>query len=521
MRVIIVDDEAIIRSGLRMAVPWAELGIREVLEADSGQEALKVIAGKPVDLVITDIQMAEMTGLDLISEIRRHCETVKIIVITGYDEFDYARQCLRMQVQEFLLKPVEEEVLIASIRKQLADLQAQRRARAEEKQMRRVMGTAEQMLLERLMRKLLRPEAAAEDIALLKAPPYQVREGRLRAAILLPSVYAGGIRQGESETLSLLTIKNLLIGFLDARHKGITFSDDQNRLVLVVYEGEKSDELETTLDSLVKFIRGECEVSLRVVLGNPVAGLAQVCRSYNDARHLISEEHGQYKVWRVADRTKGQLQMFREVYAELKSRISEDIGNIDAILKVLKTFAEAAGSYNITDRYMRRCCFELAAEVYYTDAAESREPARSGLDELLEALLGAGRSECCELTGDYIRTLLEAGEPEANAVIARVKGYINEHLTEDISVSEVARAFHLSPNYFSRLFKRITGERCNEYIVRRRIERAKYLLTTTNFKVGRIAADVGYQDTNYFSLSFKKQTGLSPLQYRDRGGAAK
>ena len=93
--------------------------------------------------------------------------------------------------------------------------------------------------------------------------------------------------------------------------------------------------------------------------------------------------------------------------------------------------------------------------------------------------------------------------------------YIDEHLAEDISVSSIAESLYITPNYFSRLFKRITGEGCNEYIVRKRIEKAKSLLETTSIKTGKIAMMVGYRDTNYFSLAFKKHTGKSPTKYRE------
>ena len=91
----------------------------------------------------------------------------------------------------------------------------------------------------------------------------------------------------------------------------------------------------------------------------------------------------------------------------------------------------------------------------------------------------------------------------------------DEHLAEDISVSNIAANLYITPNYFSRLFKRITGEGCNEYIVRKRIEKAKSLLETTSIKTGKIAMMVGYRDTNYFSLAFKKHTGKSPTKYRE------
>ena len=110
----------------------------------------------------------------------------------------------------------------------------------------------------------------------------------------------------------------------------------------------------------------------------------------------------------------------------------------------------------------------------------------------------------------FISQLLGSEEENVHEIITKAKHYIDEHLTEELSVSNIAASLYITPNYFSRLFKRVTKEGCNEYIVRKRIEKAKSLLETTSMKTGKIAMMVGYRDTNYFSLAFKKHTGNPP-----------
>jgi len=338
----------------------------------------------------------------------------------------------------------------------------------------------------------------------------------MRVAILLPSVYSYGIRAGESESLSILTIKNLLIGYLDADRRGITFEDAGGRILLVLFEGEKSDELETCVDTFTKLIQDECSVRLRIVMGSSVEGFAQVHISYNDAVYLLEKEKDEYKTFIENKEIKGQLDMFREVYAEFISKLNANIGNTEVVLRVFDAFCAATNSYNITDQYVRRCCFEIVSTVYFSYVVESGDHADSKLNALLAALLSAGRKENYEITRAFLENLLRVEDYEANELIAKVKRYINVHLTEEISVAGIAEHFYLSPNYFSRLFKRIMNEGCNEYIVRKRIEKAEYLLATTNMKIGRIAQEVGYRDTNYFSLAFKRHIGRSPGQYREK-----
>ena len=119
------------------------------------------------------------------------------------------------------------------------------------------------------------------------------------------------------------------------------------------------------------------------------------------------------------------------------------------------------------------------------------------------------------MTEMFLLQLLNSQEENVHEIVAKAKYYISEHLTEELTVSNIAVSLYITPNYFSRLFKRITKEGCNEYIVKKRIEKAKSLLDATSLKVGEIALMVGYKDTNYFSLAFKKHTGKSPTKYRD------
>ena len=192
-----------------------------------------------------------------------------------------------------------------------------------------------------------------------------------------------------------------------------------------------------------------------------------------------------------------------------------NIGNSACVMKAFNTFSKAAESYNLSPVAVRRCCFEIASAMSFAYMEDSGEITDGKLDALSKSLSSAGKEEACEITKMFIDQLLGNDEENVHYMISNAKHYIDEHLAEDISVSSIAENLYITPNYFSRLFKRITGEGCNEYIVRKRIEKAKSLLETTSIKTGKIAMMVGYRDTNYFSLAFKKHTGKSPTKYRE------
>ena len=515
-KALIVDDEKMVRIGIRAAVPWDAIGIKEVFMAVSGQEALEIIEKEQPDIMITDIQMAAMTGIELITEIRRLKSDLRIIVLTGYDEFDYARECLRLQVQEFLLKPVDEDVLIEIIKQQIQEINQVAMQEKEEEYMRRIAGTSEQTQLETWMRKLIKQEDVKAVMEKVREKYHFATECKMRIALLLPSVFSYEKQGEEKESFARLTIKNLLIGYLDAQHLGITFEYDKERIAVLLFEGEKSDDLEKHIDTFTRLIQEECDMKIRIVMGSVVKGFEQIYISYNDAEYLLAKETDEYKMLIEPKGEKGQLTMFREVYAEIKANMNANIGNTERVIRIFDAFCAAANSYNITDQYVRRCCFELASSVYFSYIVESGEQVESKLNALLTTLLSVGREENYEITRSFLESTLQVEEDDAHELVVKIKRYINQHLSEDITVSGIAAYFYLSPNYFSRLFKRSTGEGCNEYIVRKRIERAKYFLSDTNMKIGKIAQEVGYRDTNYFSLAFKKCTGVSPGKYRDK-----
>ena len=515
LKVLIVDDERIIRLGIRSVIPWENLGVQEVFEAASGREAVEVFERERPDLLITDIQMAEMTGLELIAKVRQLKEDTRIIVLTGYDEFDYARECLRMQVQDFLLKPVDEEDLTKILKNEIWEINSIKEKVEKQGHLWRIAGTKEQTTLEKCMRKLIGKKDVPETIQFLKENYHYDTESKFQITFLLPSFDVGLKREEGSDSLTRLTVKNLIIGYIDANDYGITFEDGEGRLLICLFEGSGSDEPKFHLNTIIQLVKEECGVLLSLVEGSMVSGFKEAYISYNDAIYAFTKKMDTKKEQASYTDSKGQLDMFREVYGEFMRKLNDNAGDIDKILRVFDSFCLATNSYNITDKYVKKCCFEIASSIYFSFVDETGDSSDNRLNSLLSSMMNSSRERNYTLTRTFIEELLTTDE-EDNKMVSDVKRYIKENLSEDISVAGIAAHFYISPNYFSRLFKRVTGERCNEYIARQRIKKAQHLLSSTNMKIGQVALEVGYRDTNYFSLAFKKHLGISPGQFRQK-----
>ncbi len=506
LKALIVDDEKLIRLGMRRAIPWEKLGIGEVFAAKSGGEALGIIRQHAPEIMITDIKMDGMSGLELIDQAAVIAPDMRVLVLTGYDDFEYAQRCIRLQVVDFFLKPIDERTLMEAVRKQVDAITASRLDRLEEDRMSRARAVAEQMQIDRLLRDVVagrKPERAVEALC---AQFGFARDQPLRAAILASA--------GEPDDYANATIKRICIDMVDAQNRGVSFQDDAGRVVVSLFLDATQDSALEYLGELGSILSDEFGQPPRMAIGNP-AQLCALFESYRDAAQLLEQEVGDSGFIIQTPFARSREDDFRAAFAQIRDAMGGCGADASGVLALFSKFCKIAIESSLSDAAMGRCCFELASTLYCAFMSHTGFMAGDELPQLLNALQAARADERLTLTQAFITRLLEGREdPKQHEMVDRAKRYIVEHLAEELSVSEIAAKLYISPNHLSRLFKRVTGEGCYEYVVRKRIERAKQLLETTCYKPAQIAEMVGYNDTNYFSLALKKNTGMSPQNYR-------
>ena len=512
-KILIVDDEKMIRMGMKNAIDWMKIGIDEVFTAASGNEALEILKKEEPQIMVTDIQMTEMTGLELIKAAREVVPELRVIVLTGFDNFEYARQSLRLQVQDFFLKPIDEDDLSDAIEKQLKEIKKLEDEEKEQARLWRSQGSVAQMRLEQCMRNLVHEKNNKEMQLYILQKDFRFDIKQKMSLILLEQgMYAEGRDDGKFRAMS---VKNVCMSMIDSRNMGITFTDEDGTIAIVCFEKDDGDSVLEKTEELSDVLKDEFECKPKITVGSTVQGFENLVISYNDARYLLEHERENIQDIIQTMGAQNKKKMFWDIYSELRNIMISNIGNTALVMKAFNTFSKATESYNLSPTIVRRCCFEIASSLSFAYMEDSGEMSDGKLDALSKSLASAGREEACEITRMFIDQIPGNEEENVHYIISNAKHYIDEHLAEDISVSSIATNLYITPNYFSRLFKRITGEGCNEYIVRKRIEKARSLLETTSIKTGKIAMMVGYRDTNYFSLAFKKHTGKSPTKYRE------
>ena len=512
-KVLIVDDERMIREGMKKVIPWPQLEIEEVLTASSGFEALSKLEQEMPDIMITDISMTGMTGLELIERALDVSPELRILVLTGYDSFEYARECLRLQVQDFLLKPIDEAVLSDCVRKEVKYLKEQEQQREVDHMLLRTEGISAQMQLVKMMRALVHGKDKEQAVEVLESQFNLRKDSRIMIAVLAPRKDLGNARQ--DGVLRLRQMHNICISVIDAKGIGITFSDGEDGNILIALYPEKCGSESTgTISDLLGILKDEFSYAPKTAIGSEVTGFGNIDISYQEALYLLQSDKMDIHQILQTQSAVNRNHMFQEVYEELKQEMCANVSDYVYIMRVFDSFCMAAESYNLSEASMRKYCFELIADVYYSFVTAGGAAKAQSLENFMESLGGAAGGVSLELGRQYLHKLISSEEKDVHEIVAKAKRYINQNLAEDLSVANIAEMLYVSPNYFSRLFKRVTGQGCNEYIVRKRIEKACVLLETTNFNTGKIALMVGYNDTNYFSMAFKKHCGVSPTHYR-------
>lgn len=515
--VLIVDDEINICSLIRHEIEWEGLRLTLCGVCSDSRQALEMIRRQRPDIVITDIQMPILDGLELIRQAQLEELPAKFIIISGYSYFEYARQAVRYGVDSFLLKPIDHDELNDALRKVLKKL------RAEDEQKRDLLQAGRDA---RSLRRLLlyQPSIPGQRGLSLEEVNaefhYQFVPGFFLAGVLrldqedpLPpdrlalEQIARRCRRAVSPVCAELELAELCEHTLLLLMNG---AEEACPVLLGRLEG-------FLLDNCQDFFLGERR-HITLALAAPVRLPGQLGAAFMQARGLLAQRSVRGVDRVIRPREEDTLPV-REG-ANLESFSFQGLWEqADRLLALMKTgeVREAirrflAQSKPLLERYPA-CLGPFCAELLGGLAARlHKEPPALPLEELFSfARLSQTTLElCCKLLLAYEA---EHANTERKAVQV-VKDYINAHYSEHLSLEVLAQQVFLAPLYLGQLFKRETGVNLSDYLLQVRLEKAKELLGDLHYNVSQVAALVGYRDDKYFSRLFRRHVGVSPMEYR-------
>ncbi len=567
-KLIVVDDEFVIRDGL-MSFKWERFGFRAVGCASDGEEALERMREEKADLIITDIKMPLMDGIALIDKVRELYPLTKLIILTGYKDFEYARKAISAGVVEYLLKPVDltdlEKVALKMKSRLDEDYQKAEQFENVRRQLKESMPLAVESflrsLLEGKMTNLLEIEEKMDLLEIYLERPYYAC-----AVFEVAAERADGTR--ESVPAWRREAEDCLKDYMNQGNLGCYYFDSDFRIVFLFnftlpgdlagsfeYLAAKVAELERLLKELAERpdraagtpgpVIGSPEpsraanpdhapgrVTVSAGCGCIYNSISYLHISYGQAlsalqRRFFEEEGGVFYAWKEKASC---LQIADEYPYEIENRLINAIldGSPEQVIPGLEEYWSSMDSLsghlqpeqcksritqllNMLERSLNRhgaTLQEIAGLL--PPFAEFAEDARN-LAELKRKVEKLFVKAC-----ETISVINRAVKSSSHAAVQQALRYIGEHYNEKITLNELAEKVFLNPSYLSVQFKKEAGRNFVDYIKDVRIEKAKELLKGSGLKVYEISEAVGYHDCRYFTETFRDLTGLTPLEYKQK-----
>lgn len=521
---LIVDDEPIICKGLHYTIDWASIGIEFVDEAYSGEEALRKADENPPDLVLTDIMMKKMDGLMLAEQLKSRFPGIRIVMISGHEQFDYARQAVRIGVEDYLLKPVDVDELILLVSKLRTQWEAKQRAiqSSEEERWGTWLSTlfhtgadmekdswptgngskpcfrfvASQMEYYSQWRSSISAAEQKQDLE-------RWRQG-LEAAL-----WSYGFR-----TASAFYESNLLVTVCIEELEHCSPLEDLIQILkkmaaeppwtahalyyAVSDELRSAEEARPALKSVVEMLK------LKVITQERVLGTddktLQSIRSDQSNRRAFPDglENDMFQSMFQHDngeKLNEHIRYFFRWLAAERVLLEEAMLAYEELRHLIMHRLRSGGIKTVDSLHFLNI---LQIDFHYYNSYEA-------LEELVT-----------EEAASIYASVHSAGAGKHYWVIERARQYIDAHSgNNDLKATDVASTLQITPSYFSQIFKQHTGQSFTEYVNKHRIHQAKVLLEDTSLRVFEIATQVGYKEYKYFVSVFKDQTGMTPSEYRD------
>lgn len=534
LKIFLVEDESIVREGLRDNIPWQQYGYQFVGEASDGEMALPLIQKTRPDVLLTDIKMPFMDGLSLSRLVHQEFPETKIIIISGYDDFEYARQAIAVGVEQYLLKPITR----VNLQKVLTDLktkiETEREQRHYQEKFQNESREYEQFSRTNFFVKVFEGRMPVQDIyeeasklsLKINAPCYNL------LMFNLMEKRAGENMGFESEDFARK--REELLHYFVRYPENLVFRWNVNTYgVLIKGSMEQMKELaDKYLENVERICRPAEEVlDWYAVVGEPVERLSLLAECYSKVNHLfayrflmphvhiftkeVTEDYMPHREGgRICDIDSSKMDP--ELIRDFLLRGSkEDIPEfVDSYLMAVQ---DALQSRMFQDYLVLHVHFVTLAYVESIGCDKEEFMSDSGDGQIQD------RNLTMEEIAPYIRGMLDKAmelrdresDNQSKRVLKKALDYIEENYSQEtLSLNSVAGEVNVSANYFSAIFSQAMQVTFIEYVTQKRMEKAKKLLKQTDRHSGDIALDVGYKDPHYFSFVFKKTQGCTPREYR-------
>lgn len=533
LRVFLAEDETIIRETLRDTVPWARCGYTFVGEAGDGEMALPLIQQTRPDVLITDIRMPFMDGLALSKLVLQEFPQMKVIILSGYDDFEYAQTAIGLGVERYLLKPITKSTLMKVLEEVREKIQGERAQQNYLAQFRQEAQDYEQYARRRFLERVVAGQLSVQEIyEQAEKLDLDLRAKAYNLALVSAMPESGSASESYSEPGA--RIRDGMVAHFLKHPEYILFRWNLTSFAVLLLE--RQENMEAIMDRCVRKVQELYqtfgpELNWYVAMGTPTQRLSALPGCFEEVsrlwayRHILPDQH---------------ILTAQTVKTLTGTGSDHDLSGLDmnkvspAMLTGVLQNASAQEIPSFVDEYTHSLedALESGPFCQYL-MLSARFTATQFVETLgMEQKEYLGNLSCLGMVGQQISIddlkrylsdiLLQAIRlrdrvtgSQYNVQLKQAIRYIDEHYrSEDISLNRVAKEVDLSPNYLSAVFSQEMGTTFVEYLTAKRMEKARELLCSSDLRSGEIAAAVGYKDSHYFSFLFKKTQGCTPRDYR-------
>jgi len=547
-KLLLVDDEADVREGVLREIDWEAGGFQVTDVAENGREALEMAERHAPDVVVTDIRMPFMDGLQLSEEIRRQFPSAKIIILTGYDEFNYARKAIHLQVEEFVLKPFSADELLQALHKVKTRLDAELAERenlgALQEHYRRSLPLLRELFLGTLVSRKLTEREIRERMAQYEWDLFDQAENRQYCVSVLQldpagtaaATIAGSALYTAEDELRRFAVRNVAEEIVGKQQAGLVFQHNEHIAVLTIAvvspnaPGPDSIRKRTIamLEEICRNVDKYLKITVTAGVGPAVDRLSTLKYAYDDALSALDYRLllGSSRVIAIDDvehRRPAAALRFDDLQEQTLIRCLK-VGSVPELESIVDELfapllaADPAPAFRDAQVYLLQIFTAILKAAQDTED-ESTGDLWAGSHPLKEltsfSSLQEAKSRVLQLGSALMSRIASDRQTSYRQLVEQAKAFTKEHFADSyITIARVCAHLHISAGYFSNIFKRETRMTYMSYLLQIRMEAAKELLRTTDLKTFEIAEKVGYADPNYFSFSFRKQFGESPKAYR-------
>lgn len=528
---LIVDDEKSVVDSLALTIPWEEYSIEEVHTAYSAKEALDIVNRHAIDIVITDIRMPEMDGLELIERIRHIASKIRCIILSGHDEFEYAQKALQYQAVNYLLKPIDIEALIETVTAAIHTIEREWEEISSIQRIRHTLHANMPLLRNQFLNDLLQNKRMdnhfLEERLYILELPFKRNDPIMMMVVRLEEEFSGY----DLRSLSLLEYAVTNIAEEVFQNLFILWHciSEQGYLVFLIKSNDtKSFELADSYavrlqNHVQKFLKGSLSICLSQIHIFP-SGLSELYQASVSSINRNVGENKSYFIMVDEHAKEAERHPLIHLYEPPLLPSLLESGNWDEALVKIKGILSIGDPTQVPTRDQQFTILLYLSSSFAISLRSQEDTVEEMLGEEFDLLLRKKSQLSIPRILIWAENMINMLRNNAvhhlddthQQVASRVRGFIQTHLAEGISLQTVADHVGLHPVYLSKVYKTVSGETIGDYLYRLRMERAAYFLHNTDLKISEVSSQLGFMAPPHFIKIFKKHYGTTPQEYRNR-----